>query len=95
MTTTFVRRVELVAALALSLIVLVVIGVRMCHAGPLWRDECAVVQMASLPSLDAIWKNFPHEAFPPPFPLLIRGWIKLFGTAPLGSAGTDLQFQSL
>jgi hypothetical protein len=54
-------------------------GIRLADAGPLWRDECALVQLAQLPNVSDILREFPHEAFPPPFPILIRLWIQLFG----------------
>jgi len=59
--------------------VLFLIAVRVNHAGALWRDECAVVQLARMPDVSDITRNFQHEAFPIPFPILIRGYTNLFG----------------
>jgi hypothetical protein len=59
--------------------VLFLIAVRVNHAGALWRDECAVVQLARMPDVSDITQNFQHEAFPIPFPILIRGYTNLFG----------------
>jgi hypothetical protein len=73
------RRVEWIVAVLLSLMVLFFIAVRVNHAGALWRDECAVVQLARMPDVSDITRNFQHEAFPIPFPILIRGYTNLFG----------------
>jgi hypothetical protein len=73
------RRVEWIVAVLLSLMVLFLIAVRVNHAGALWRDECAVVQLARMPDVSDITRNFQHEAFPIPFPILIRGYTNLFG----------------
>ena len=75
------RRVEWIVAILLSLMVLLLIAVRLTHAGALWRDESAVVQLARMPHLGDIARNFQHEAFPIPFPILIRGYTGLFGTS--------------
>src|SRR5438105_1127096 len=52
---------------------------RAFHAGALWRDECAVVQLAQMPSVGDIAHNFQHEAFPPLFPLMVRAYMTVFG----------------
>ena len=57
--------------------------VRAFHAGGLWRDECAVVQLAGMPSISDIFRNFQHEAFPPLFPLIVRAHTILFGSSDL------------
>jgi hypothetical protein len=68
-------------AVLLSLMVLFFIAVRVNHAGALWRDECAVVQLARMPDVSDIAQNFQHEAFPIPFPILIRGYTNSFGAS--------------
>lgn len=75
------RRVEWMVAVLLSLMVLFFIAVRVNHAGALWRDECAVVQLARMPDISDIAQNFQHEAFPIPFPILIRGYTNSFGAS--------------
>jgi hypothetical protein len=75
------RRVEWIVAVLLSLMVLFLIAVRVNHAGALWRDECAVVQLARMPDVSDITRNFQHEAFPVPFPILIRGYTNLFSAS--------------
>jgi len=55
--------------------------VRATHAGALWRDECAVVQLAGMPSASDVLRNFQHEAFPPLFPLIVRIYAIVFGSS--------------
>ena len=76
-----IRYAERIIAILLSALVLFFLGARAMHAGPLWRDEAATVQLAQLPMLSDIVANFQHEAFPPPFPLLIRTYVALFGAS--------------
>ncbi len=81
------RRVEWIVALLLSLMVIFLIAVRVNHAGALWRDECAVVQLARMPHVSDITRNFQHEAFPIPFPVLIRGYTKFVGASDTSLRG--------
>lgn len=60
---------------------LFLLAMRVTHAGPLWRDEAAVVNLARMPSVGEIARNFPYESFPIPFPLLVRGYTSIFGTS--------------
>ena len=76
-----ITRVELLTAILLSAIVLFFLFVRSTHAGALWRDEAATLQLAQMPTLDDVAANFQHEAFPLPFPLLIRTYVALFGAS--------------
>jgi hypothetical protein len=55
--------------------------VRAFRANALWRDECAVVQLAGMPSLSDLLRNFQHEAFPPLFPFIVRIYTILFGSS--------------
>jgi len=73
------RRLEWAAAAALSLFTVWAHGERLAHAGALWRDEAAAVRLATLPSLRAVWRLFPHEAFPLAVPLAIRSFAKVAG----------------
>ena len=75
------KRAEWILGTLLSATVLFLLMVRATHAGALWRDECAVVQLARMPSISDILRNFQHEAFPPLFPLTIRAYTTLFGTS--------------
>ncbi len=78
-----VKRVEWVIAVLLSALAIFLLVVRAAHAGALWRDECAVVQLARMPSLSDIFHNFQHEAFPPLFPIMVRAYTILFGSTDL------------
>jgi hypothetical protein len=60
---------------------LFLLTVRAAHAGGLWRDECAVVQLAGMPSIADVLRNFQHEAFPPLFPLIVRVYAIAFGSS--------------
>ena len=70
---------ELVIAILLSVTVLSFLVIRATHAGALWRDEAATVQLAQMPTISDIASNFQHEAFPVPFPLLLRVYTAVFG----------------
>jgi hypothetical protein len=76
-----ITRVELLTAILLSAIILFFLFVRSMHAGALWRDEAATLQLAQMPTLGDVAANFQHEAFPLPFPLLIRTYFALFGAS--------------
>jgi hypothetical protein len=73
------RRLEWAAAALLSLFTVWAHGERLVHGGGLWRDEAAAVRLATLPSLRAIWRLFPHEAFPLAVPLAIRSFTGVAG----------------
>ena len=74
-----VARFELLVAILLSVTFLFFLVIRATHSGALWRDEAATVQLAQMPTISDIAKNFTHEAFPIPFPLLLRGYAAIFG----------------
>ncbi|MBV8201865.1 MAG: hypothetical protein JOZ15_14680, partial [Acidobacteria bacterium] len=73
-------RLEWAAAALLSLFMVWVHGQRLAHAGGLWRDEAAAARLATMPSLRAVWRLFPHEAFPLAVPLAIRTFAKIAGS---------------
>ena len=77
----FPKRAELVVAVLLSAMILFLLLIRARHAGGLWRDECAVVQLAGMPSVSDVLRNFQHEAFPPLFPLIVRIYAIVFGSS--------------
>jgi hypothetical protein len=81
MSDTSIKRLERLTAITASVAILVLLIVRARHAGALWRDECGLVQLSQMPAMGDIVTNFPHEAFPPPFPILVRGWTNVFGTS--------------
>ncbi len=67
-------RVELLAAFALSLWVLLLHGLFLFHAGPLWRDEVGTIDFASFPTLSGLWQHLQYDNFPPLFVGLARLW---------------------
>ncbi|MEY2542708.1 MAG: Dolichyl-phosphate-mannose-protein mannosyltransferase, partial [Verrucomicrobiota bacterium] len=75
------KAAELVVAILLSAVVIVLLIIRATHAGALWRDEAATLHLAQMPTLGDVAANFQHEAFPLPFPLLIRTYVALFGAS--------------
>ncbi len=62
---------------------LFILTVRVTHARALWRDECALVNLARMPGITEIAQNFQHEAFPVPFPVFIRLYTNVFGASDL------------
>jgi hypothetical protein len=75
-----IGRAEWILSILISTITLVLIVVRGTHAGALWRDECAVVNLARMPSVADIAQNFQHEAFPILFPFFVRAYTNVLGT---------------
>jgi hypothetical protein len=72
-------RREWTAAVALTLAAAAFHVERMLRAGGLWRDEAGAAALALQPHLRDVLRTFPHEAFPPLFPALVRGWAALAG----------------
>ena len=72
--------IELITAALLSALVLSFLVVRATNAGALWRDEAATLQLSQMRAGE-IFSNFQHEAFPPPFPFLIRAYTAVFGAS--------------
>jgi hypothetical protein len=58
------------------------------RAGGLWRDEIAITNIATLPSLGAMWGALPHDHCPVLFATVLRGWSAMFG-------GTDTALRTL
>ncbi len=75
----YLKRVEWALAIVLTAVSLFLLITRFTHAGPLWRDECAVINLARMPTIADITRNFQHEAFPVPFPILVREYTNIFG----------------
>jgi hypothetical protein len=84
------RQLEWGAAGLLSLFAVWVHGERLAHAGALWRDEAAAVRLATLPSLGAVYRLFPHEAFPLAVPLAIRAYTRVAGAGDAALRGFGL-----
>ncbi|WP_437228228.1 hypothetical protein SH661x_000790 [Planctomicrobium sp. SH661] len=71
---------EWMASLLLTARIVMLLVVRTLFAGGLWRDECASVQLAQLPTWLEVQQKFQFEAFPLLFPALIRTLTSLAGT---------------
>src|SRR5215210_1338877 len=82
------QRWEWATALLITLFVVGLHGLRLVHAGPLWRDEAAAFHLATSPTLAEVVAK--HESFPPPFFFLIRAW-----AAALGGSDASLRFFGL
>jgi hypothetical protein len=74
------KRAEWIVAILLTGMSIVLLVLRVAHAGGLWRDECAVVQLAEMSPVTDIFRNFQHEAFPPSFALIVRLYTAVFGS---------------
>jgi hypothetical protein len=72
-------RGERALAIGLTAAVAALAAVRMLYAGGLWRDEAGAARLATLPTLREVVGSFPHEAFPPLFPLAVRAYTHLAG----------------
>src|SRR6267154_2964827 len=80
-----IRKVEWFVAIALTGLAVVLHIVNLTHAGGLWRDEAAAVNLALFPSFGEIWTRLEHESFPLLLTILLRGWSAIgFGDADLG-----------
>jgi hypothetical protein len=73
------ERAELIAAIALTCVLLAVHVVRLLYAGPLWRDEISTVNLATQPTLRALWDSLFLDPFPALFYVVLRGWHALVG----------------
>ncbi len=82
------QRAEWATALLITLFAVGLHGLRLVHAGPLWRDEAAAFHLAASPTLAEVVAK--HESFPPPFFFLVRVW-----TAALGGSDASLRFFGL
>ena len=71
------QRAEWATALLITLFAVGLHGLRLVHAGPLWRDEAAAFHLATSPTLAEVVAR--HESFPPPFFFLVRAWAAAFG----------------
>jgi hypothetical protein len=68
------RLLEWFVACGITLAILGLHWVFFRHAGALWRDETAIVNIASLPSWPEVWRALPHDHCPILFPALVRFW---------------------
>ena len=82
------QRAEWAAAFLITLFAVGLHGLRLVHAGPLWRDEAAAFHLATSPTLGEVIAR--HESFPPPFFLIVRAW-----AAGLGGSDASLRLFGL
>ncbi|MEP7015321.1 MAG: hypothetical protein ABI925_07765 [Verrucomicrobiota bacterium] len=80
MKTDVIKRAEVFAAIVISLLILFLLIVRARHAGGLWRDECATMRLATIPTSVAMSWSFP---FPLLLSLIVRVHSSLFGISDL------------
>jgi hypothetical protein len=73
------RRLALVIALLATFAAIQLHWVSFTHSGGLWRDEIAVTNIATLPSVVAMWTALPHDHCPILFAAAIRAWVATFG----------------
>jgi Dolichyl-phosphate-mannose-protein mannosyltransferase len=69
-----IRKAEWFIAFALTGLAVTVHVVNLTHAGGLWRDEAAAVNLALFPSFGEIWTHLEHESFPLLLTVLLRSW---------------------
>jgi hypothetical protein len=74
-----VRKLEWGTGALLGLLVLWAHGLRLVHAGGLWRDEAALAHLATLPSLGAVWRLLARDSVPILAPLAIRTYVGIAG----------------
>src|SRR5262245_54004084 len=72
-------QIELPLASLLTAGIVCIHVARALNAGGLWRDDAAAVQLATMPQIKDVLHFFPHEAFPPLFPLALRSYNDLTG----------------
>lgn len=76
------ERLELVTAIVLSVCAAALHFVFVRSAGPLWRDEIVSVHVATSPPA-LLWQRLQFDSFPLLWPVVLRGWIALFGEESL------------
>src|SRR3712207_1757694 len=81
------QRAEWATALLITLFAVGLHGLRLVHAGPLWRDEAGAFHLATSPSLAEVVATSTTESFPPPFFFLVRCW-----AAATGGSDASLRF---
>jgi len=74
-----VRKLEWGAGALLGLLVLWAHGLRVVHAGGLWRDEAGLAHLATQPSLGAVWRLLARDSVPILAPLAIRTYAGIAG----------------
>jgi hypothetical protein len=73
------RKVEALAAGAITLVAAAMHLLAMTSAGGLWRDESNTIGLVTLPSLADVWKNLQYDSFPFLWLLILRGYVSIVG----------------
>ena len=79
----YIRRIEWAISILLCAVVLFCIVARTLHAGPLWRDECDSLNLATMPRFADVLEYLHYTAFPILFPTIVRTYTALFGTSDI------------
>lgn len=79
-----IQKLEWGGALLVTAVIVLLHFVNWRHAGGLWRDEAAAVNLALFASFGEIWTHLEHESFPLLLTVLLRGW------GAIGLGGSDL-----
>lgn len=74
-------RLEWMAAILLTVVVLFSHVELFRHAGGLWRDEVNTLNLSTMPSLRDIWRLSQFDSFPLLWFLVVRGWTALSSAA--------------
>ena len=75
------KRVEILAAVVLSAVIIGLHIANLLSAGPLWRDEISSLSLATRPSWTQVWATLVYDPFPAFFFTLLRVWHSFFGDA--------------
>jgi hypothetical protein len=76
--------IVLLTASLITLWILVLHGLFLFNAGPLWRDEAGTVAFATMPAVKDIWQNLRYDNFPLLFVALARLWSLLGWNSDFG-----------
>lgn len=91
------RSAVILIALLATILIAILHVLALKHGGGLWRDEVNGVNVANLPTLGEVYDHLPYESFPMLWPLILRGWMAVFGDsdAALRMLGALVGFGSL
>jgi len=84
----WIRSIEWIVAALFAALIAVFHFVNLKHAGGLWRDEAAAVNLALFPSFGEIWSHLEHESFPLLLTMLLGAW------NTIGLGGSDLALRA-
>ena len=77
--TTRSHRIELLAGVGLTAVLIGLHVMMLMHAGPLWRDEISSLTLATRSSWGEVWKTLIYDPCPLLFFLLLRCWHAIVG----------------